>query len=394
MATRSSRLLTILGWCTLLIGGGGSVNYYVWHRLVVAPDLPGAWFVLASVLLWGAPLSLPISYAIASKRGPLLPYAGQVAMHAWLGTMFYVALALGALELGRALLLLLTSSDALRARLLSPGAFALCGVIFGGGLALAALVQAHRGPVIERVRVELRRPAHGLSGLRIAQVSDLHLGATLPRGYLRKVIDRVLELEADLVAITGDLLEDPAESVGAELVELSRLSPRLGTYFVSGNHDYYAGIAGCLGALETAGVRALRNERLTLSFRGVDFDLAGVDDPTGRFLPGHGPDYERALGGRDESRALILLAHEPRAIHRAVAFSPELQLSGHTHAGQLWPFGWLVRLVEPYLHGLYAHSERTLIYVSRGTGFWGPPMRLPHRAEITLLEIAEAPGAS
>ncbi len=390
-ASALSRLAVIVGWLTLLIGGGGGVNYYVWHRLVVEPALPAPWYLLISLLMWGVPLSFPITYGIASKRGPFVPYWGHVAMHGWMGTVFYLALALAGLDL-TGLALKLLGAEQLRGALVAPRTFAALAVLLGGSLALTALIQAARGPVVERVQVALRRAGHGLGGLKIAQISDVHLGSTVPRGYLRRVVDMVERLEADLVAITGDLLEDPADQVSEDLQELGRLSPALGTYFVSGNHDYYAGIAGCIAALEQAGVRVLRNERIELSFREQRFDLAGVDDPTGRFIAGHGPNYERALGGRDGSRALILLAHEPRAIHHSHHFAPELQLSGHTHAGQLWPFGWLVRLIEPYLSGLYAHTERTLIYVSRGTGYWGPPMRLPRRCEITLLEIAELTG--
>jgi uncharacterized protein len=387
-ASALSRLAVILGWLTLLIGGGGGVNYYVWHRLVVEPALPAPWFLLVSLLMWGVPLSFPITYGIASKHGPFVPYWGHVAMHGFMGSVFYLALALLGLDLA-SLALGLVGAEELHGAFVVPRTFAALALLLGGTLALTAFLQAWRGPVVEQVLVPLRRAGHGLGGLKIAQISDVHLGSTVPRGYLRRVVDLVEKLEADLVAITGDLLEDPAEQVSEDLRELGRLSPALGTYFVSGNHDYYAGIAGCFAALEQAGVRVLRNERIELCFRDGRFDLAGVDDPTGRFIAGHGPDYQRALGGRDGSRALILLAHEPRSIHHTHHFAPELQLSGHTHAGQLWPFGWLVRLVEPYLSGLYAHTDRTLIYVSRGTGWWGPPMRLPRRCEITLLEIAE-----
>lgn len=370
------RLLVILGWATLIIGGGGGLHAYVWYRLVLAPGAEGFWLWLGTLSILTFGLAFPLSYAVALKRGAFLPYAAQVVMHCWYGFLFYLALSFALLDLARALGLGMSDQHV-----------AWIGAASALLLAVAAIVQARRGPVVERVLVQLRGDAARLAGLRLVQISDLHVGSTLPAGYLGRVVDRIEGLGADLVVITGDLLEDAVKVVGSELLALKRLSPALGAFFVTGNHDYYAGVGPLLEALETLGVRALRNERVRLVYGAESFDLAGVDDGTGQFIDGHGPDFERALGGRDATLPLILLAHEPRAIHRAAPFAPDLQLSGHTHAGQIWPFGWLVRLMEPYIEGLHHHNERTQIYVSRGTGYWGPPMRLPKRSEITLFHF-------
>jgi predicted MPP superfamily phosphohydrolase len=163
-------------------------------------------------------------------------------------------------------------------------------------------------------------------------------------------------------------------------------------YFVTGNHEYYAGAESWCAHLTSLGLRVLRNERVEIGTADASFDLAGIDDLSGRhFGPGHGADLPRALSGRDSSRELVLLAHQPRVVVEAEQAGVGLQLSGHTHGGQIWPFNFLVRLQQPVISGL-ERVGRALIYVSDGTGYWGPPMRLGSRAEITQLTL-EAAGA-
>jgi predicted MPP superfamily phosphohydrolase len=170
---------------------------------------------------------------------------------------------------------------------------------------------------------------------------------------------------------------------------LAKLRARYGVFFVTGNHEYYSGVDDWLAELERLGVRPLRNERVALGDRGASIDLAGVDDQSARgFGPGHGADYAKALGGAEPDRELILLAHQPSQIIHAARAGVGLQLSGHTHGGQIWPFGALVRLNQPYIAGLHRHDDRTQIYVSRGTGYWGPPMRLFCPAEITKVVLS------
>jgi uncharacterized protein len=162
---------------------------------------------------------------------------------------------------------------------------------------------------------------------------------------------------------------------------------------VTGNHEYYSGAADWCAELERMGIRVLRNERVVIGEPDASFDLAGVDDHSAHgFAPGHGPDYERALGGRDASRELVLLAHQPRQALGADRYGVGLQLSGHTHGGQMWPWNYLVRLQQPLVSGL-GKVANTLVYVSNGTGYWGPPMRLRAPAEITELTLT-APGAA
>jgi predicted MPP superfamily phosphohydrolase len=176
---------------------------------------------------------------------------------------------------------------------------------------------------------------------------------------------------------------------------LGTLAAKHGVFFVTGNHEYYAGADEWIAHLPTLGVRVLRNERVSVGGGADSFDLAGVDDYNAHGFPGHGPDLQRAVSGRDPSRELVLLAHQPREVHRAAEHGVGLQLSGHTHGGQIWPWNFAVKLQQPYVAGLVRHKT-TQLYVSRGTGYWGPPMRLGAPAEITQLVLTrgEAGGGN
>jgi len=184
-----------------------------------------------------------------------------------------------------------------------------------------------------------------------------------------------------MAAVDGDLSE---EELAEHVAPLGKLVAKDGVFFVTGNHEYYSGADAWLAHLGTLGIRALRNEHVRI---GGDegFDLAGIDDFSARG-PGHGADIDRALLGRDASRACVLLAHQPRAIERADALGVDLQLSGHTHGGQMFPWNLFVRLQQPFVAGLHKLA-RAQIYVSRGTGYWGPPMRVGAPAEITEIEL-------
>ena len=165
---------------------------------------------------------------------------------------------------------------------------------------------------------------------------------------------------------------------------IGKLEAKHGVFFVTGNHEYYSGVDPWIAELTRLGVRVLRNERVTIGDGADSFDLAGVDDHSSHgFAPGHGPDLERALAGRDPARALVLLAHQPRQVRRAAKYGVELQLSGHTHGGQIWPWHYLVKLQQGGLLAGRYERQGTQLYVSRGTGYWGPPMRLGAPAEVT-----------
>ncbi len=258
-------------------------------------------------------------------------------------------------------------------------------------LVTVALVEGLRPPRLRRVVHRLERWPEGLSGLRIVQISDLHFGPILGRGFARALVQRVNALAPDLVVITGDLVDGPLHRLRDDVEPLRELRGRDGVYFVTGNHDAYSGDEAWVARVAELGIRPLRNAGVRIESGGAAFWLAGVDDHRGDWARGSSEDLPAALGGWDRREPLVLLAHDPATFREASLEGVDLQLSGHTHGGQIWPFRWLVRLTVPWVEGLHArHGSR--IYVSRGTGFWGPPMRLLAPSEITVHELR--PGAA
>ncbi|MFJ5936264.1 metallophosphoesterase [Streptomyces sp. NPDC093071] len=240
-----------------------------------------------------------------------------------------------------------------------------------------------RGPRVKRVTVPLAKIPRAAHGYRIAVVSDVHLGPILGRAHTQRIVDAVNSTQPDLIAIVGDLVDGTVEDLGPAAEPLARLRARHGSFFVTGNHEYFSGADAWVDHVRELGLRPLRNERLEIA---AGFDLAGVDDVAGE-SEGQGPDFGRALGDRDRARAAVLLAHQPIVVHDAVRHGVDLQLSGHTHGGQLWPGEYLADLANPTVAGLERYGD-TQLYVSRGAGAWGPPVRVGAPSDITVVELA------
>jgi predicted MPP superfamily phosphohydrolase len=263
--------------------------------------------------------------------------------------------------------------------------------LFAGGAALlgigtsAAGLASALGPVeVKRVRVAIDRLTRAASGTRIVQLTDVHVGPTIGKGFIEDIVARVNTLRPDVVAITGDLVDGSVGELAEHVAPLAKLEAKHGVYFVTGNHEYYSGADEWIAHLATLGVRVLRNERVRIG-GGEGFDLAGIDDHSAQGR-GHGSDLAKALDGREPDRACVLLAHQPRGIDLADKLGVDLQLSGHTHGGQIFPWNLAVRLQQPFVAGLHKLA-RAQIYVSQGTGYWGPPMRVGTAAEITEIEL-------
>ncbi|WP_329427419.1 metallophosphoesterase [Streptosporangium sp. NBC_01495] len=268
-----------------------------------------------------------------------------------------------------------------RTAAVAAGAGALGTVGFGVRTALG-------DPVIEPAKVVLPRLDPRLSGLRFAVVSDIHLGPLTGTEHTRRIVRMINSLEADVVAIVGDLVDGTVAELGPLAGPLKDLESRYGAYFVTGNHEYYTanGPQEWIEELRGLGIRPLGNERVEIAHGGAVLDLAGVND-LGGIVSGDGPDFERALGGdRDRSRSTVLLAHQPVQAVQAAAYGVDLQLSGHTHGGQMVPFNLVIPMQQPVVSGL-GEVDGTQVYVTRGAGFWGPPVRVGAPPEITLLEV-------
>jgi predicted MPP superfamily phosphohydrolase len=267
------------------------------------------------------------------------------------------------------------------------------GILTGSTTAtLVSLSTASRPARINRVEVPISGLNPALVGMRIVQISDIHIGPGIGQRRIAQVVAQCNELDADLIALTGDLADGNADRLRNSAAPLAGLQARHGVWFVTGNHEYYSGVDPWCALVQELGMQVLINESKYVSFRGLRLQVAGVTDPTGgMFKKGHRPELERARG-KDDADFRLLLAHQPACAPSAAALGFDLQLSGHTHGGQYFPFTLLVHLVQRFVAGLYRTGGMTL-YVHRGTTWWGPPMRLGSRHEVALLELTQGLSA-
>ncbi|CAL2059521.1 MULTISPECIES: metallophosphoesterase [Streptomyces] len=271
-----------------------------------------------------------------------------------------------------------------RARIVTWAVLGVTAVLLAWGYA-----EARRVPRVRRLDVRLPRLGPGLDGLRVALITDTHYGPLDRARWSARVCKTVNTLEADLVCHTGDIADGTAERRRAQAVPLGTVRATRARVYVTGNHEYYSEAQGWVDLMDELGWEPLRNRHLLLERGGDTLVVAGVDDVTAESsgLAGHRAHLAGALDGTDPELPVLLLAHQPKFVDRAAAAGVDLQLSGHTHGGQIWPFHHLVGIDQPALAGLSHHGIRTLLYTSRGTGFWGPPFRVFAPSEITLLVL-------
>ncbi|MFF6886544.1 metallophosphoesterase [Streptomyces sp. NPDC012421] len=411
----------------------GAVHWYVWRRLVRDVTVPGGRARrVGTVLVVVLPL-LSVAALTSGRAGAPFLVQQVVAWPGflWLALLLYVVLALVVGEAVRPVLHRVLARRAAAAAAAAPAAApapapapvpvpergepveapqeveaapsAVAGapasevsrrlfvarVVGGAAAAVAAGTVANgaygvlSGPRVKRVTVPLAKLPRAAHGYRIAVVSDIHLGPILGRAHSQRIVDAINATQPDLIAVVGDLVDGTVENLGSAAEPLARLRARHGSFFVTGNHEYFSGADAWVDHVRDLGMRPLRNERLEIP---AGFDLAGVDDVAGE-SEGQGPDFGRALGDRDRSRAAVLLAHQPIVIDDAVAHGVDLQLSGHTHGGQLWPGNFLAELANPTVAGLERYGD-TQLYVSRGAGAWGPPVRVGAPSDITIVQLA------
>ena len=363
-----------------------TLHYYMDRRLVRDTHLSGRVRLAARVAVICLALSVPAAF-IAMRVLEVDALAWPAYL--WLGLAFYLILLLWLGDLSRLGYRLVNrwrrgpEIDHGRRELLSRVA---AGTAIAGAVGIGALGIRNALAAVEvtEVPIVLERLAPSLDGFRIVQVTDLHVGGPIGRSYVEDIVARVNSGNPDLIAVTGDLVDGSPAMLRHAAAPLADLRAKHGVYFVTGNHEYYSGVDAWYAQVAEFGWTALHNTRVTIGDERGAFQLAGVPDLTGN-QRGDGPDLKVALAGRDESLPLILLAHQPRMAFAASKHGVDLQLSGHTHGGQLWPFHYLVKLQQ---RGLLVGRETvgdTQVYICRGAGFWGPPVRVGADAEIATI---------
>ncbi len=357
-----------------------------WTLVVSGARWPGAVIATATVLFAGAMVGFPVLMVLGHGRRHLDRAAvtgdtilGVIwVLFAWalLGNLLGLALAAGGV------------ADPLRSRIVAAAVAAVSAVLIAWGY-----VEAMRIPRVKRVEVSLPRLGAGLDGTRVVLLTDTHYGPLDRARWSARVAEVVNTLDADIVCHTGDIADGSVAERREQAAPLGTVRARLARTYVTGNHEYFGAVAeGWLDHMRELGWEPLHNRHVVVERDGARLVVAGVDDATaaasGR--PGHRADHAAALAGADPDLPVLLLAHQPKQVDGAVAHGVDLQISGHTHGGQIWPFHLLVRLDQPVVRGLSRHGDRTQLYTSRGTGFWGPPLRIFAPSEITLLTLRAA----
>lgn len=378
--------LIIRGLTALLfmVGLVGGLHVYLGFRLVAAPALGQPWTALGWVALGLLFLSIPLGF-VASRRSPTsLNQALYWTSMLWLG-------AFGLLLTGTLVADLISAAWGLlgtppEGLMLARGKA--LGVVAVVVPALAWAYFTARGRArVERVKVPIARLGQGLHGLRVVQITDIHIGPTLDRHFMRRVVEQVNALKPDVIAVTGDLVDGSVRMLRDEVAPLSGLSAPLGVYYVTGNHEYYHGGAAWAAEVSRLGLTVLHNAHRVIERAQARLVVAGVTDHEGgRLDPAHACRPDLALEGAPRGVPRLLLAHQPRTAFLAKGLEVDLQLSGHTHGGQIFPFMFFVKLQQPVIRGL-ATIAGVRVYTSRGTGYWGPPLRLGPAPEITELTL-------
>lgn len=397
------------------------IHFYLWWRLFRSTTRPGSrtrrigvWLIVAADLVLVATLVLT---RIDADLGWLAAIG-----YIWLAVMFYLLVTLVILEIPAAVAKRIAAGKAPKtpataapdAGSIKPGALAesedtatepvesdrpdgrttrrlliarttaIAAGLVAVGTTGYGVTQALGGPRLKRRQITLAKLPRSMDGYRIALVSDIHLGPLAGKAHAQRIVDTINSLDADIVTVVGDLVDGTVEHLGAAAQPLKDLRSKDGAFFVTGNHEYFSGYEPWLVEVAELGLKPLRNERVEI--QGID--LAGVNDATGG-SQGDPPDYAKALAGRDPSKAVILLAHQPIQVEQSARFGVDLQLSGHTHGGQMVPFNLIVGLQQPVISG-YDVIHGTQIYVTNGAGFWGPPVRVGAPPDVTLIELRSA----
>ncbi len=373
---RWPRLIIVLAIMVLLFG----VPW--WTLLSAGTHWPTAVVVAGTLVFATAFVGLPVT--MMRGHGRTGSDRATAAADTLLGVI-WVLFAWSVLgQVLRLALLLAGIDDPVRSRIVAGAVVVVVGALLGWGVA-----EAMRVPRTRHVDVRLPGIGHGLDGLRVVVITDTHYGPIDRTRWSHAVVDRINALDADVVCHVGDIADGTVPAREKQARPLASVRARLARVYVTGNHEYIGEAQDWLDYMAGIGWDALHNRHVLVERGGDTLVVAGVDDATakGSGAHGHGADLDSALAGTDPALPVVLLAHQPKQVSRAVSGGVDLQISGHTHGGQVWPFHLLVRLDQPVVQGLSRHGERTQLYTSRGTGFWGPPLRVFAPSEISVLTL-------
>lgn len=345
--------------------------------------------IFSAFIMIAGPIHYRVAHASVENTGNYLLQFAQYYMMGWIGVTLIIFM------IAEVLQFLFKTFDPSKRIFLTEGVAK--GILATSSLAtFGGFLQLKSGPKVERVTIKLPTLPKAFDGFTIAQLSDVHIGPLLDKNFAQKIVTETMGLKADLIALTGDLVDGTIDQLHDHVLPFQQLRAEHGVYMVTGNHEYYSGADEWLNHFETLGVHTLRNSNKILEKKNETGELeklmiAGVFDLQGeRFSPAHKSDPAKAASTTEQVACKILLAHNPRVIEESVNSNFHLQLSGHTHAGQFYPFTWIARMAHQYFEGHYHVNENTQIYVNRGTGFWGPPNRLGKTSEITLITLRNA----
>ncbi len=389
------RTLSFVLFFTIALSLVGSVHYYIWARLVRDVAWPDPGRRIGTAIVIALFLCVPATFMLQRRLPPGHARWLFLALYTWMGVMFYLLVTLGLGDLAK---LGIRAGHAIQHQPLDASRrLALARMVGGlvalvtGGATAAALASGLGKVMLRELAIKLPRLPASMNGTSIVQLTDVHLGPTIGRAFIEDLVRRTNALEPDIVAITGDLIDGEVDELRDAVAPLAKLRAKHGVYFVTGNHEYFYDADAWCAHIRSLGIRVLRNERVRIGDGDAAFDLAGVDDhEASRYAKSgaehHGQDVAGALAGRNPARECVLLAHQPRAVTQAMQHGVGLQLSGHTHGGQIWPWRYMVYLQQPIVSGLGRFGD-TLVWVSNGTGYWGPPMRLGAPPEITRITL-------
>ena len=365
-----------------------SLSGYIGWRLLSGLGVGAAGIASGIVLLIGCCLLIPLSMRTRvlqnRKLADRLAWVGLMAM-GFFSSLFVLTLLRDVVLLG-ARLLLSGGQVGLWIERIAQATLYL--TLF---ITLAGLIIARRSPGIVEIKIPIVNLPDALHGFSIAQISDVHVGPTIKRGFVEGVVRQVNALKADMIAVTGDLVDGSVQQLSAHTAPLAGLTARHGAYFVTGNHEYYSGERAWTAEIGRLGLRVLKNEHVVLKHDGASLVLAGVTDLSAHhFDPAQRSDPAAALRGAPvDAGAKILLAHQPSSAMAAADVGFDVQISGHTHGGQFWPWNFFIHFFQPFSSGLH-RLKNLWIYVSRGTGYWGPPNRFGVPSEITRIRLVPA----